>query len=338
MGTVITPTYIQNFETNLVFRASNAWRRTNSMLWWPRLMLLQSTGSALEYVEWMLETARIQSTGPKGASIHYDGLAALSQTLRHEHFGNGLELYRADIEDDKVARAPAWATSTGEACAYWPQRLLAERMQNGKVTTLNGKPNAAYDGKAFFAVDHPINPYDVGLGTYSNLHVGTAFTAENLARVVAYIETINHAGSAPMGALPTITVFPTNYRYRANQYLGAEQFNDILVAGASASNVFKTAYGFEPPIFGAELNSEPTVWYVGIPAMEDAFDGAFGYLEREAFNINTYSPLDQASLADVQTFKWHNRGRNGSFYGHPYRFHRCESSGSQAAYLSGLSI
>jgi len=340
MATYITPTYIQNFETNLTFRMSDAWKRTLRKLWWPRLMLLQSTGSAQEYIEWMLETARIQRTGPKGASMNYDPLVAISHTLMHDHFGNGLQLFRSDIEDDKVARAPKWATDTGSAQAYWPQRLLVSMMQNGKLTTLDGKVNTAYDGKAFFATDHPINPYDESQQPYSNLHVGTPFTAENLARVVAYIETIRHPGDAPMGALPTITVFPSSFRYKATQVLNADMYTDILntLQGAAASNTFKQSYEFEPPVIAPELSNEPTVWYVGVPADDDAFDAPFGYLEREPFSVNTFSPLDQAALADVQIFHWHNRGRNGGFYGHPYRFHRCEAAGSQPAYLSGLTI
>lgn len=338
MATYITPSYMMNFETDMRFVMTNAWSRTLKNLWWPKLMLLETTGSAKQYVEWMLETARIAPLGPKGSSMPFDPLVAVSQDLQHSHFGNGLELFRSDIEDDKVARAPKWASDTGSAQAYWPQRLLVQMMQNGKTA------GQAFDGKAFFAVDHPVNPFDTAGATiangrlYSNLHVGTGFTADNLARVTAYIESIQHPGGAAMGALPTITVFPSNFRLRANQFLNAEIYNDVITAGASASNTIKTAYQFEPPIISAELNNEPEVWYVGIPADQDAFDGPFGYLEREAFSINTYSPLDQAALAGINTFQWQNRGRNGSFYGLPYRFHRCETSGSQASYLSSLTI
>jgi hypothetical protein len=339
MATYITPTYMMNFETDMRFVMTNSWSRTLKNLWWPRLMLLETTGSARQYIEWMLETAKIAPLGPKGASMPHDPLVAVSQELDHEFYGNALELFRSDIEDDKVARAPKWASDTGSAQAYWPQRLLVQMMQNGTAAT-----SLAFDGRPFFDAAHPVNPYDAAGATiangrlYSNLHIGTAFTVENLARVTAYIESIRHPGDAPMGALPTITVFPSNFRYRANQFLNAEIYNDVLTAGASASNTIKTAYQFEPPIITAELNNEPTTWYVGIPADQDAFDGAFGYLEREAFSINTYSPLDQAALANINTFQWKNRGRNGSFYGLPYRFHRCESAGVQPSYLSSLTI
>jgi len=204
--------------------------------------------------------------------------------------------------------------------------------------------DVAYDGKAFFSDDHPVNPYDAKGATiangrlYSNKHVGLEFTASNLARVTAYIETIRHAGDAPMGALPVLTVFPSNYRFRANQVLNAEIYNDVLNAGASASNTIKTAFEFEPPIFAAELNSEPDNWYIGIPADQDAFDAPFIYVEREAFTMNTYSPMDQAALSAQKVFRWESSGRNGGAYGHPYRFHKCIKSGSMPDYLASLSI
>lgn len=343
MGTALTPTYLQNFETNLRFVMTNAWRRTLANLWWPRIMNVTSVANAVEYVEWMLETARIQPLGPKGSGMTYDPLCAISQTLRHDHFGNGLELFRSDIEDDMIARAPKWADDTGSAQAYWPQRGLVQIIQNGISTTFSDitgvtRPNTAYDGKAFFAVDHPINPYDVGQGIYSNRHAGTPFTAENLARVVAYTEGIQHPGAAPMGPGSILTMFPSNYRYRASQALTAEWFSDVLNANAAAMNVFKTAYQFEPPIIAPELNNEPTVWYLGIPANADAFDSPFIYVEREAFSVNMYSPIDQAALSRMNVFRWENRGRNGFAYGHPYRWHRMEKDGVQETLLSDLEL
>lgn len=339
MSTMITPTYLQNFETELRFVMTNAWTRTLANLWFPRLMNTTTVGGARQYIEWMLESARIQPTGPKGASMSYDPLIAISHTLRHDHFGNGLELFRSDIEDDNIARAPKWADDTGGAQAYWPQRGLVQAMQNGKLTQLNGRNNTAYDGKAFFAVDHPINPYDDSQDDYSNLHIGTPFTAENLARVVAYMRKIRHAGAAPMGPAPILPVFPANFQYRAGQIFDAEVFTDVLSSSvATASNTFKTSYQFQPAIIADELSNEPTVWYLGVPANQDAFDTPFIYVEREPYSVNTYSPIDQAALSRMQVFRWENRGRNGFAYGHPYMFHRIEAGGSQPSYLSDLDL
>lgn len=342
MSSIITPVYITNFETNLTYRMANAWARTLKRLWWMRVMNPLATGSILEYIEWMLETARIGPTGPKGASMSYDPLVAMSQALEHEHFGNGLQLFRADMEDDKIDRAGKWATDIGGAQAYWPQRLLVELIKGGKSATLLGKDNRCYDGGVFFRTDHPVNPFDESLPDYSNLHIGTPFTAENLARVVAYIESIKHPGNAPQGAPPTIVLVPTNWRFRAQQTLNAESYTDVITvsatAAAAASNTFKTAYEFEPPIVSPEFNSEPGVWYVAVPADEDAFDASFIYVEREAFHVDSYQSMTQVELARMQTFEWHNRGRNGGAYGHPYRFHRCESAGSQPSYLSDLDL
>lgn len=339
MGTIITPTYLQDFETELRFVMTNGWTSTLATLWWPLLMNVDTAGGAKKYIEWMLESARIQPTGPRGASMNYDPLVAISAQMRHEHFGNGLELFRSEIEDDSVARAAKWAQDTGGAQAYWPQRGLVQMMQAGKFTTLNGRRNVAYDEKAFFAPDHVINPHDGSLGEYSNLHIGTPFNAENLARVVAYIRSIRHSGDAPRGPKPILPVFPSNYQYRAGQIFDAAVFTDVLNgSGATASNTFKTSYQFEPAILADELANEPTVWYLGIPATDDAFATPFLYVEREPFSINTYSPIDQATLSRMQVFHWENRGRNGFAYGHPYMFHRMEKDGSQPSYLSDLEI
>lgn len=339
MSTAITPSYITDFQTELRFVVTNAWKRTIANLWYPRLMNVTAVGGAKQYIEWMLESARIQPTGPRGASMTYDPLVAISQQLRHDHFGNGLELYRSEIEDDQIARAPKWADDTGSAQAYWPQRGLVQMMQAGTSATLNGRSNLAYDGKTFFATDHPMNPFDDSQAEYSNSHIGTSFTAENLARVVAYMRTIRHSGDAPMGPQPILTVFPPNFQFRVGQILDAASFTDVLNGSvAAASNTFKTSYQFEPPIIADELANEPTVWYCGIPAMADAFDSPFVYVEREPFSINTYAPIDQAALSRIQVFRWENRGRNGFAYGHPYRFHRCIAAGSQPAYLSGLVL
>lgn len=339
MSTLITPSYLSDFETELRFVMTDAWKRTLDNLWYPRLMGVTTVGGARQYIEWMLESARIQPTGPKGASMNYDPMIAISQQLRHDHFGNGLELYASDIRDDKIDRAAKWANDTGGAQAYWPQRGLVQIMQAGKSTTLNGRSNLAYDGKAFFATDHPVNPHDDGQGIFSNLHIGCEFKAENLARVVAYMRSVQHGGGAPMGPQPILPVFPSNYQYRSGQIFDAAMFTDVLNGSlATASNTFKTSYQFQPAILSDELISEPEVWYLGIPAREDAFDTAFLYVEREAFSVNTYSPIDQAALSRIQVFRWENRGRNGFQYGHPYMFHRMEKDGTQETLLSDLVI
>lgn len=336
---VLNRQHIVDFETDLAYKVVNGWSRTMKRIWWPRIMLVEPpSASRSKILEWNQETARIHHLGPKGKDMVFDPLITASQEILYDHFGNALKLDRSQMTDDRIARAPKWMTETGGASLYWPQRISALMMKHGKSTTnpVTGKPMLAFDGGAFFRKDHPLG--DDGK-TYSNFHSGLAFTAENVAKVVAYAETIQHGGEAPAGYAPTILIAPTNYRMRGTQITSAEWFTDVLNgAAAAAQNAFKMAFDFEPPIFGAEFNSEPTVWYLAVPADQDAFDGALGYWEREAFSINTYQPAEQFTLAQMKEFIWENYGRNAGFFGLPYRLHRIEADGSVDDYIDAIEL
>lgn len=105
--------------------------------------------------------------------------------------------------------------------------------------------------------------------------------------------------------MPTIVIAPTNYRMRATQITQAEYFTDILnSASAAAQNAFKMAFDFEPPILAPELNDDavPNTWYLAVPADQDAFDGALGYWEREAFSINSWQPASSLPCDEERVY------------------------------------
>ena len=101
----ITPTFVMNFETNMRHLVSNAWARTLKKLWWPRIMNTYTSGGAFDYVQWFLESAKSQSTGPKGAQMICDPMFAVDHGFGHSHFGNVLVLFRCAIEDNQIDKA-----------------------------------------------------------------------------------------------------------------------------------------------------------------------------------------------------------------------------------------
>lgn len=333
---VPTPEYMVNLEDVIRFQATNAWERTLSNLWYPRVMATKPVDSRVFWLEWQTETAAIHQLGPHGSDMVYTASEFQKQALEHSHFGQGLQLYRDQMADRKAPEmASKWASETGSSNAYWPQRGATYLLQNGKDAT----KVKAYDGQPLFSKVHPLGGVNKGK-TASNLHNGVPFTAENLARVTAYARSIQHGGGAPAGYVPTIVGVPSNYQFRVNQVLNAESYTDVLntLQAAAASNTFKQAYQFEPPIVADELTTEPTVWYLFVPANQDAFDAGLLYVEREPFYITSYGPMDQVTLGRQNVFEWHNRGRNGFAAGIWYLVHRCESTGSLDSYLSALEI
>lgn len=315
----ITPTFVQNFQTNLTQKVSNAWSRTNKNLFWDKLAVKTGSSTLKEYFEWMLETAQIRNTGSKGTELEFEDVAAISFGLQNENFGTALRLERNAIEDNKYDRAALWAGAAGQAAAYHPQRKIVELI-------LNGKTGLGYDGVAFFSASHPVNPYDTAAGTFSNLFTAKPLTAANLAAVVASIVSIKHPGDAPRYLRPSILVVDPSKELAAAEITGAEIITDPLngSSAAPATNMIKRAYNFGQPIVVPELASEPGVYYVGVEADEDALGGAFIYQERKPFELNSYVGMTQAELDRINAFEWHMRGRNVAAYGHPYLFFRVE--------------
>lgn len=321
MGIEITPTYQMDFERKMNVRYSNAWKRTLSSenQWWRNVTLTQPSDSLEEFYEWMLETAQIRPTGSKGGELDFEDLVSISHSITNENFGTGLKLQRNQIEDGRIDRAAQWAASAGNAAAYWPQRQIAKLIQNGKTTT-------AYDGQNFFSAAHPVNPFDSSVGNYSNLFTGKPLTAANVASVVASIVSIIHPGNAPRFLKPSMLLVDPSNTLAAQQITNAEIITDPLnnTQGAPATNMIKRAYSFGQPETVPEFASEPGVWYLGVEADEDAFQGAFIYQERKAFELTSYTGLTQAQLDLINEFEWHLKGRNVAALGHPYLFFRIE--------------
>lgn len=315
----ITPKFIYDFESNLTAKYSNAWSRVLKNLWWDRLAVRQESSSRVELYEWMLETAQIRPTGSKGTELDFEDLASVPHQIENESFGTALRLHREAIEDNRYAKAPQWAAQVGGATAYHPQRLVTDLI-------LSGKTKLGYDGKPFFSTQHPVNPFDDAKGTYSNLFTGKPLTAANVAAVVAEIAKVRQPSGDPRYLRPSILVVDPSNQLVANTITGAEIITDPTNSsgGAPATNVIKQSYGFAQPIVADELVVDPGVWYVGVEADEDAFQGAFVYQERKPFELTSYTGMSEAELDRINEFEWHVRGRNVGAYGHPYLFFRVE--------------
>ena len=256
------------------------------------------SASAKRIVEWQQETARIHYLGPTGKDHVFDPVLTASHEILYDHFGNALKLDKSQMSDNRFDKAPKWASDTGSAVVYFPQRLAAMLMKTGKprqtrlpdarfkpstTERFSEKPPHWRDEPHVFKPSQRPRPYRVERCEGHRVR-----------------ESIRHGGEAPMGAAPTILIAPTNFRMRGTQITSAEWFTDVLNgAAASAQNAFKAAFDFEPPIFAEELNDDAVAntWYLAVPADQDAFDGALGLWEREAFAVNTFQPASSWELA-----------------------------------------
>jgi phage major head subunit gpT-like protein len=324
-GIIFQPSILRKIEDNLRYILVSTWARRQQNLWWRRLVKTRTSSTKRELLQWMLETAKIRHLG-NGGRLGFDDIVEVSHEIENENFGEGLKLTVDNIEDalnspavsgNALDRAASWARHMGNWGAYWPQDRAAYLMKNGK--TLLG-----YDGLAFFHEAHPINPYVTGGPTYKNLHTGKAFNSNNLAELVAYVRGIKAPDGSPRHLVPRIIAAGVDLQYAVTQAMEADWYTDPEGSGnAGAQNIIKTTYGFQAPIIAPELDQEG-VWYLACELVEDDELGGLIFQERKPFSMNSYSPLDDVTLGQMDEYEWQFKGRNASAFGHQFLLHRVE--------------
>lgn len=333
----ITPSWVATFETNTQTLIQDAWARRNKTLVWDLFMDTKQSGTGRELYFWLLETARIRDEA-QGGNKRFDDIAATYFEIVNKNSGDGLTLTKNEIEDNMMAGSalrgmPAldyaanWARQKGGNAAYWPQEKLFELVNAGKGTTIS----AAYDGRPFFDTAHPINPFNVGLGTYANLLTGAVNGAypgacpidttnaatleiahENFANAVAYVEGLTQPNGLPRGLKVKYALSGTRLRKRLNEILSVKYFG---TGQGSTENVIAT-YGIEPVIV-PEIPAT-SLSYALFCEMIPGEGGPFIFQDREPYVLTSYQPATQLELQIRKEFTWSFDGRNSAAYGHPY--------------------
>lgn len=328
----LTPSILRRIDSNLRVIVSSAWQRRASNSWWARVTKTRTSSTKTELLQWLLEQAKIFPLG-SGGNFTFEDLSEVYWEIVNEGFGAGLKLTRDEIEDalgspynqgNALDRAAAWARQMGSAGAYWPQQQVVSLLKNGKT-------NLGYDKVAFFSAAHPVDPYEGAsgpYGTYQNLFTGYPFSALNLARITAYIQTIKGPDGIVRNLVPRIVATGPELKFTVSQVLGAEIYADPNNAnGSPGSNVIKLAYDYTAPISAPEL-ADAGVWYLFCELMEDDELGGLIYQERRPYELNSYAPVNDAELGRKLEFQWLFHGRNAASYGHPFLAFRVEPTGA----------
>ena len=82
----------------------------------------------------------------------------------------------------------------------------------------------------------------------------------------------------------------------------------------------------ECPELGANFGGSDTTYYLACEEIGRSQLGAFLYVEREPFNIQTHDGMSDAELARKREFQWTLEGRNVVAPGHPYLLFRCDAT------------
>jgi phage major head subunit gpT-like protein len=337
----LTPTNLVTLETRMSVVTENEYQRLSQGVWWPTVTKVRPTGAGKEILSWLLSTAKIHDLG-KGGNLIFEDLVSETTEIEPRFAGDGLKLTRAQFEDTDgqgLDLAAAWSGQIGAQMAYWPQELATALLMNGEDIT----KVRAYDKKAFFAVDHPINPYRPGL-TFANLFAGAGggtapnvypgklpidesvtvdVALQNLQKLVAYVASIKMPnGTQPRRLRLKYLIVPPALLFRATQLTQAKFIAQASTGGAAVADVeaLIVALGFALPIQADELagfENDKTYFAVCEQITETEIGGLI-YVDREPFRINYYGPQTDAILNRADDLEWHCKGRNAMAAGHPY--------------------
>lgn len=342
---VFEPAVVRRIEDNIEYFITDSWARRRAAQWWPRLMMTRQAQTKHELVQWMLDTARIRPIG-NGGKQAYDDLVEIQWEFFIERFGSALRLSVDEIEDGKAFdRAGQWARNVGSLAAEWPQMQATKLLKDGKT-------KLGYDGLSFWHGAHLVNPGIVGGPTYPNIHYEMPFCPANLAEGFKRVAMIKAPDGGYRKLKAKVVAAGEVERLNVVSSLTAEFAADMTRSGttASATNIIKTSYGFSEPIIDPDFDETSDVyvddatgkfsavqsagsgktlrtcgvWYLACELVEDDTLGGLVFSEGKAFQLNSYAPMDDVMLAQMDDFEWLFKGRNGATYGHQFLLHRFE--------------
>lgn len=343
----ITPQFMHDLESRMQTIMQNRYQRLLANLWWQRVAKMKDSVTKKEIFMWLLETAKINRL--EAGSMKFEDLVSTYTEFENLFAGAGMKLTKEQLEDvfngtpggAGLELAAAWSRQIGGQAAYWPQLQVAKAI-------LAGETGLTYDGKAFFATDHPVNGTDASDGTFANLLNATPLTTlapiddsvtldvavKNFGRVVAYMAGIKQAnGRDPAGLRPAAILHPPRMATRVQQLTNAKFIAQGAAGGAGAADIEAVVrnWGIGQPIQCDELGSahpggSDVDYYVIAEGIDDDELGALVYVNREPFNVVFHGPMTDAQLARTREFQWLTGGRNVVGYGHPYKLFKVKGS------------
>lgn len=354
MGAVDLP-FVFDLESRLRVIQEDEYTRMSASenMWWEPFTKVVPSGSRKELFFWILSTATIEAQG-KGGNLEFDDMVILESDYTNLDAGKGLKMPKNQLEDldgQGVQIAESWVRQISAQAAYWPQKQVSKLI-------LAGETGKAYDGKTYFATDHPYNPFDTNAGSYKNLFTGgasgiypgalkidesvtldTAFS--NIGKAIAYIKSLRMPnGKDPRFLVPRFLVGGPALQQRLVQLTNAKFIAQIASSGAGSADIEAVIkrWGLNTPVVAPEFSSaatgdatDDTSWYIGCEQMTSSQLGALLYVDREPFKVTYYTGSGggtgvDAILDRARELEWHTHGRNVTGYGHPYALFKAKAA------------
>jgi phage major head subunit gpT-like protein len=284
---LITKTAIQSLQTSFQAHFDKGWR--DSAPWWDRVATEVPSTTRTNTYGWMARLLKMRKwDGPRVLQ----NLQTHAYVLENEPYELTVGVDRDDIKDDQLGVYNPLFQELGRAGKKWPDQQVKTVLQAGTT-------NLGFDGVAFFASTHPLNP----AGNQSNNFTGTALNATNFSTTRAAMMAYTGEDGEPLGVMPNLLIVPPQLQDTANTIVTAEY-------GASgASNVQK---GQASVLVVPELANAATTWYLA--DVSSPIKPLIWQL-REAVNMVSKTEVTDDNVFFQRQFVWGLDGRGVAGYG-----------------------
>lgn len=298
MATPITPATLngafQNFNTRFEMG------RTAAGVWWPRIAMEVPSGTEEEIYEWMHMVPSVRKwVGPR----RVNRLATNGYRLKNDKWEETIGVARTKIEDDKLGFYAPRFEMMGLAVAKWPDQQLAKLLKNGAT-------DLCWDGKAFFADDHPIDPNDADAGSIDN-KFALALTSANFDTVYSKMQEYKSEAGEPMGLVPDTMFIPPALRAAAQKITKSE----IIPSAAGTASESNYNKGIVDVVVLPELAGEDTAWYLAVTKLPVK---PLIFQKREMGGLVSRTAEDSPNVFELDEYQYGVRLRAAFGYGLPY--------------------
>lgn len=202
---------------------------------------------------WTAKRFRLrQWIGPRMAQ----NVSEHEQIVENLPFEGTFEINKDKLDDDRNTidiYSSLDLPELAEAAAKHPDTLLIDRLRSNPT---------AFDGKAFFASDHPTYSDVPGTpATYDNDY-DLELTADNVNTIWSAMTGFTGENGLPLGVVPGLLIHAPQKKRVVSEILASTTYAQSSGTGAGNVAVDNPMRGWMVPLMIPELADEPDTWYM----------------------------------------------------------------------------
>lgn len=190
----------------------------------------------------------------RGQGPVFRDVSAQAFEVFNDDWDDGIKIPKNELSDDRLKIYLRTVDMLGNRAAKWPDQQIARLI-------INGTTGLCFDGKPFFATDHPIDPTGMVTGTWGNLSTlggAGALSETSYSAARAAMAVFPDQANQPLGVVPTILAVPPALRTTAKKIVNA-----TLVGGGNTNVLQNDVEVLEIPELAAGFaGGSDTAWYL----------------------------------------------------------------------------